>query len=452
MNRIELSRISVEGDKILYEITQDPGVGLLKQDRVDLFIRFHNVESIHVDLGKIPQSILAVPISLYLLPLTYFYKIELVLPTMDKMLYDQLPDIYKAYSNVYGPFKEEWRGKLTVKVLVDTPVQGNGAYDKVVFFSGGVDACSAGINNPGLKTLLVSIPDIEILAKNEGPLRKEKFSLVKAFSSVIDSDWILISNNFNAALFDDQKINRYLRMQRGLCSPAFEFDGWLGIKFLANMCCVAPLAYANGAKELIMGSGFSQLEEQLNLNDDGAHPSLSNSIGFAGIRFGEQDGLYTRRTQKVRNIIKWCNTHDKRVKLWTCFCDKSSQCGVCHKCVRTQLNILCAGENPKNWGFDNFDEKRFSHYMYRYKYFEKASCFLWDIVETIDAKRDYECCNDMLHWLKRMGYKEYLKRAEARKVWCNRIRWYIRIILLHKYPHYLKRMCERLVKLLKLAR
>ena len=444
MKRIELSRISVEGDRIFYEIVQDSDVELLKQDIVNLFIRVHNLESIHVDLARIPQSILAVPISLYLLPLTYFYKIELVLPIMDKELYERLPDIYAAYSNVYGPFKEEWRGKLTVRALADTPVQANGAYDKVVFFSGGVDACSAGINNPGRKTLLVSIPDIEILAKNEGPLREEKFSLIKAFSSVVDSDWVLISNNFNATLFDDKKINKDLRVQRGLSSPAFEFDGWLGIKFLANMCCVAPLAYAKGAKELIMGSGFSQIEDRRSLNDDGAHPSLSNSIGFAGIRFGEQDGLYTRRMQKVGNIVKWCNSHGKRVKLWTCFCDNSSQCGVCHKCVRTQLNILGTNENPKNWGFDNFDERKFSRYMYRYKFYEKNPCFLWDVIDTIDGKKNYTYCNDMLQWLRRIGYKQYVKRAKSRIVWHNRIGRLMKVFYVRKYPHYLKRICDRL--------
>ncbi|MBR3222430.1 MAG: hypothetical protein IKF72_09405 [Kiritimatiellae bacterium] len=452
MKRIELYRMVVEGDRILYEIVQDAGVGLLKQDRVKLFVRFHNLESVHVDLNKIPQSILAVPISLYLLPLTYFYKIELVLPTIDKMLYGRLPDIYAAYSNVYGPFKEEWRGKLTVKTIADTPAKDDEAYDKVVFFSGGVDACSAGINNPGRKTLLVSIPDIEILAKNEGPLREEKFSLIRAFSSVINSDWVLISNNFNAALFNDHEIKKELRTQKGLCSPAFEFDGWLGMKFLANMCCVAPLAYALGVKDLIMGSGFSQIEDRYNLNDDGAHPSLSNSIAFSGVRFGDQDGLYTRRTMKVSNIIKWCNSHGKRVKLWTCFCDKSSQCGVCHKCVRTQLNILCAGENPKNWGFENFDEKKFSHFMYWYRYYEKNPCFLWDVVDAIDTKRGYVCCNHMLHWLKRIGYKEYMKRARSRIVWLNRFRRIIRIFYVHKYPHYMKRICERLVKCLKSER
>ena len=216
MKRVVLSRIAVKGDRILYEITQDAGAGLLKQDIVELYVRFHCGENVNFVLGQIPQSMLAVPISLYLLPLTYFYKIEVVLPVMDKLLHERLPEIYAAYAKMYGPFQEGWRGKLTVNEVVETPAPQSGMHDRVVFFSGGVDACSAGINNPGRKSLLVSIPDIETQAKTEGPLREEKFALIKRFSKIVDSDWVLISNNFNAALYRDSEINNYLKTQLGL--------------------------------------------------------------------------------------------------------------------------------------------------------------------------------------------------------------------------------------------
>lgn len=450
MDKITLSRISIEDDRILYEITQDKGLGLLQQDKVALFIRFHCGEGVHIDLSKIPQSILAVPISLYLLPLTYFYKIELVLPVMDKELYERLPKIYAAYSKMYGPFSEDWRGKLTVGHVVDTPVANANRHDKIVFFSGGVDACSAGINNPGHNTVLVSIPDIEALAKNEGPLREEKFSLIQKFAGIVDSDWVLISNNFNASLYKDVEINSYLRTQKGLSSSAFNFDGWRGIKYLANMCSVAPLAYACGIKKLIMGSTFEPIEKTRANGNDGAHPLLSNSISFAGVRFDEQDELYTRRSAKVRRIIDWCNSHEKKVKMWVCFRDGSSQCGLCNKCVRTQLNILCASENPKDWGFDTFDEVKFSRLIKSYGYLD-TPCWHWDIDKAIDTNRDYPYCNDMLHWLKRVGYKEYLRKAKLRRVWRSRISRCIRIFFIHRYPHYLKRICERLVTHLKAA-
>lgn len=60
---------------------------------------------------------------------------------------------------------------------------------------------------------------------------------------------------------------------------------------------------------------------------------------------------------KSENIVSTFKNQGKHVRIWACFVDNSEQCGECAKCVRTQLNILCTGENPKDWGFARFDEK-----------------------------------------------------------------------------------------------
>lgn len=442
MKRIELVSCKADADTIHYVVCEDNGVGLLQNDRVDLFIKFHTDEKVKFDLKEIPQSILQIPISLFLLPITYFYKVELVIPEMDKGLYDRLPQIYNTYSKIYGPFKDEWRGNLTIKSIVDAPQIGDAKYDRVVFFSGGVDACHASINYPGGRTLLVSIPDIEHAAKNSGPLREEKFSLIKNFSSVVKSDWLLISNNFNNSLFKDDDIQIFLRSQRGLNSSAFVFDGWPGIKYLANMCSVAPIAYYFGIKELIMGSSFEQIEDKLLLNYDGANPELTDTIGFANTHFGEQEGLMVRRSKKVVNIIDWCNAHGVKTKLWACFRDGTAQCGFCAKCIRTQLNILCAGENPKDWGFENFSEKEYTRHIKSYKYVESNPCWLWDNLESIDDKKHYPYCDEVLHWLKSIGYKEYHRCSqEISKTKPSVLK---RLIAFRRYPHYVKKIATKL--------
>lgn len=414
MKRIEITNVSVENSTIHYEVRQEKGVDLFQKDVVNLFIKYHGDEHYDCDLSKVPQSILMLPISLYLVPLTYFYNVELVIPEMDSVLYERLPTIYDAYSKIYGPFKKEMGGVISVKKIVHNTPLTTGKYDKVVFFSGGVDACHAGINNPGKKSLLVSIPDIETLAKNEGPLREEKFSLIKSFSKVVNSDWLLISNNFNACLYQDAKIHKYLGEDLGLNSMAYKFDGWYGIKYLPNMCCVAPIAYATGIKSLVMGSGFEQIEDKCEVNLDGANPELTDAIRFLDVSFSEQDGLTTRRSAKVRNIINWCKEHSVRTKIWACFSDSSSQCGRCTKCIRTQMNILCAGENPKDWGFDNFNEKEYSNLIKSYRYAEFNPCWLWDNLETLEDDKVYPYCNELLHWLKKLGYKKYHKRTILR--------------------------------------
>lgn len=433
MKKIELVKAYAAANTIHYEVREEAGLGLLQSEHVNLFVRFHGDENLEYDLQNVPQSILMLPISLYLLPITYFYNVELVIPEMDRELYYRLPSIYDAYSKIYGPFDPNWRGKICVKRIVENKPVDNVKYCKIVFFSGGVDACHAGINNPGRKSLLVSIPDIECMAKNEGPLREEKFSLLKNFSKVVNSDWLLISNNFNAALYKDADINTYLGTVRGLNSLAFQFDGWAGIKYIANMCCVAPISYLTGANSLIMGSSFEQLEDKLEVNLDGANPSITDTIRFSNIFFEEQDGLLVRRSKKVNNIINWCKEHNIRTKMWACFADGASQCGFCGKCIRTQLNILCSGENPKDWGFENFDEYKYSKYIKSFYYREFNPCWLWDNVDSIDDSRTYPYCNSLLHWLKKLGYKEYMRLAEKR---AHRT-FFEKLADLSRYPHYI---------------
>lgn len=431
---IELTRIAVDGDTVKYEIHDNTGLGLLRKEKVEAQIQFHNADTFGFEPDKLPESVLALPITLYLLPVTFFYHIELILSSIDNTLYHNIPTLYAAYSQMYGPFKEEWRGKIVAKEIVANQMP-DARYDRIVFFSGGVDAIHAGINNPGKRNVLVSVPSIEVHSRNEGALRNEKFVMIKEFSRVIGSDWLLVANDFNQVVFDDEigrngKITRYLRNTLQLNTVAFNHSGFWGMRYIPNLCSVAPFAYAMGIKELIMGS--SLIEDKLEPALDGTNPLLTNGFKFVGISFAEQDGLYTRRSQKVKNIVSTFKNQGKHVRIWACFVDNSEQCGECAKCVRTQLNILCTGENPKDWGFARFDEKKFSQLVRSYCWFENSIDDVWGIIDSIDDSRTYPYSNELLHWLKRVGYKRYFNRSR----WMRKLMLNI-IFKFSKYPHYI---------------
>lgn len=432
---IEITKIVAVDDTIKYEIHDHTGLHLLKNEKVEAWVKYYNAESFGFSPEDLPESILAIPVTLYLIPVTWFYGVKLVVPSIDKTLYDDLSTIYAAYSKIYGPFKEEWRGKVTAKIVVENKMP-ESRFDNIVFFSGGVDALHAGIDNLGKRSVLVSVPSIESVEKtkkeNSGwDFLNAKSQLIREFSAISESDWLLITNNFLVNIFDDARIQYDLKNSFNLNSEAFLFDGWFGIKYLNNILSAAPFAYAMGISNLILGSAFEQLEDNLASNLDGANPELSDSIRFAGVFFGEQDGLYTRRSRKVKNILEWCIARGKKTRLWTCFADSTEQCCVCTKCVRTQLNILCAGENPVDWGFANFNEKNFSRLVRSYCYHDRNLCWLWDIVDSIDDSTIYPCCDKLLHWLKKVGYKRYSKRARF-------VSNVPRILKLHRYPHYVK--------------
>lgn len=442
MNKtIEVTHIAAKGDTIKYELRDHTDMGLLRKPAVEAWVKFHNADSFGFSAEGLPESILLIPITLYLYPITYFYGVELVVPSMDKELHEALPSIYEAYSKMYGPFKEEWRGKVTAGTVVENRLP-ESRFDKVVFFSGGVDAVHAGIDNPGKRSVLVSVPSIEAMERsgkeNEGEdFLKAKTVLIREFSSLVDSGWLVVVNNFMRDVFDDERILRDLKEKFGLGSAAFRADGWLGIRYVGNMCSTAPFAYVMGIRTFVMGSTFEPIEDHEDTNKDGAAPELSDTMRFAGISYAEQDGLHTRRSQKVKNIVNYFKRVHKTTKLWTCFGDDTTQCGKCNKCMRTQLNILSAGENPKDWGFDHFEERKFSHLIRSYAYAESIPAWLWDIIDSIESDRTYPYCNDLLHWLKRIGYKEYRRRVVI-------VRNVKRLFKIHRYPHFVKVLLNRI--------
>lgn len=443
---IEIVQVSASEDSIFYELRDNTGLQLLKNETVSAWIKFHNAACFDFSAKYLPEAILALPVTLYLLPATWFYGVELVVPSIDKILHDCLPSIYAAYSKLYGPFKKEWRGKVTAKTVVENEMT-ESRFDNIVFFSGGVDAIHAGVNNPGKKNVLVSVPSIEGPASSGKDIAGQNFLMAKSrliqdFSAVSGSDWLLITNNFRADIFDDVKIQYELEHAFKLNSTSFKMDGWFGMKYLGNLLSSAPFAYCMGIRKLIMGSAYEQLEDTQIPDLSGADPSLSASIKFAGIEFAEQDGLYTRRSQKVKNVIEWCTTHKKRTRFWVCYKGGKEQCCMCHKCVRTLLSILCEKQSPTDWGFADFDEKKFSNFIRKYHYYETEQGWIWDIIDTIDSNTVYPYCNETLHWLKRIGYKKYFKRAQQ----LHDMQKTLRIFKLHRYPHYAKVVLSRLAK------
>lgn len=82
---IELTRIVVDGDTIKYEIHDNTGLGLLRKEKVEAQIQFHNADAFGFEPDKLPESVLAIPIMLYLLPVTFF-----------------LP--YRTHTAIHGPY------------------------------------------------------------------------------------------------------------------------------------------------------------------------------------------------------------------------------------------------------------------------------------------------------------------------------------------------------------
>lgn len=56
---IELTRIAVDGDTVKYEIHDNTGLGLLRKEKVEAQIQFHNADAFGFEPDKLPESVLA---------------------------------------------------------------------------------------------------------------------------------------------------------------------------------------------------------------------------------------------------------------------------------------------------------------------------------------------------------------------------------------------------------
>ena len=79
--------------------------------------------------------------------------------------------------------------------------------------------------------------------------------------------------------------------------------------------------------------------------------------------------------------------------------------------------------------------------MRSYKYFDNAPQ-QWVIMDSIKDEKEYPYCNEMLHWLKGVGYREYAKRAERRR----QLRLALRVFKVWRYPHYAAVVMRRLFR------
>lgn len=90
-------------------------------------MKFHHAAWLSLFLARLARNpSWPIPISLYLLPATWFYGVDLVVPSMDKTLYECLPNIYETYSRIYGPFKKVWSGRVRPGAVVENKMGKSG--------------------------------------------------------------------------------------------------------------------------------------------------------------------------------------------------------------------------------------------------------------------------------------------------------------------------------------
>jgi hypothetical protein len=152
-------------------------------------------------------------------------------------------------------------------------------------------------------------------------------------------------------------------------------------------------------------------------------PDVDEQIAYAGTRV-VHDGFHRTRQEKIREVLAPFARRGHEVPLAVCYKpnrgrSSSLNCGVCEKCVRTQIGLLLEGVDPNACGFrfsaETVDEivGRFAGYRYA---FDGVTTAMWvDLQRLIpdDPARlpDVHGSRRFFAWLRSFDVPAYERRA-----------------------------------------
>lgn len=319
-------------------------------DNLKKYFNFFNQEisyrGLESDLSNFPDGIVVIPTISNLLPLIWFYDVNLVVDELDKTFYDNISEIKKGYSKMF-PFIE-FKGKVSCKNIVDY------SYDvknnSVVLFSQGLDSSNTVINNLDKNLFLLTLHGADLpLEEIEG--FKNLSNSITDFASSVNCENIFARSSFrknlNYAALDNTLPNEMKK------SWWHQFQH--GIAIISHAVIVA---YAKKSNNILIASSLSDECAKFNnveYNRCASSPIIDNKFKFSSCGV-IHDGYEYEKLDKLKNVIDY-SKQKGFVRLRVCYTSRNGDnCSKCDKCSRLILSLISENENPLNYGFNVTDE------------------------------------------------------------------------------------------------
>lgn len=306
---------------------------------------FENVfySSYKVNIEAVPNSIAIIPFLSNILPIAWFFDLNIKCKEIDKTFYEALPEIKKGYEEMYPLIN--FGGNLEVEKIVESE---NENKKEATLFSGGVDAYCTLLRHIETKPDIVTIFGADIkLNDNRGINNVNKIN--KEIARELNLNYQEIYSNFRDIL---NYHNLYKGMQKDLKGEWWhDFQHGIGLIGL-----VTPLSYINGYNKVYIASSFCVTQK-------GQYTCASDPIIDNRFKYGNtvtvHDGYELDRQDKI-NLI--CKAKRKlgipEIKLRVCWQSTGGKnCCHCEKCYRTIMGIITEKENPNDYYF-NFDKNK----------------------------------------------------------------------------------------------
>ena len=294
-----------------------------------------------IDLTKLDESIVTIPFILSIIPVVWISNETYSIDVMDKDLYHSLQKIKEVFQMFYP--HHSWSGELIPKKLVTNTIGPSNELDQpalALLFTGGLDSVNTSISHVDTKQLLITAWGADVKVR-ENKTWTRVLEQCRKFSQTYGHDHTFVKSNlreFTEIPYLYAKVPRW----------------WVHVSYVLSLAgLTAPLLVLRNISTLGIAATFTaEYPYQL-----GGHPAIDNNISFAGSSV-YSTGSDKDREQKVMNINAICKEKELPLpRLRVCWSDPLGEnCLECEKCIRTCVNIIAAGQMPREYGF-NIDTK-----------------------------------------------------------------------------------------------
>ena len=337
------------------------------------------------DASGIPEAILSIPFIGMMLTASMLLDLDIHVPVVERTFYDCLQSVRHVYKEMFPA--SHFNFNVTADSIQEINYE---SHMKATFFTGGVDATSALIENINLKPILLNIWGGDVRLTDPSS-HQELETYFKQLSEALNLDYAFVKT-------DGREM--WLEMDLDLLLPYHmdskrNHDWWASIAHILSMTTtIAPFAYLQGIETCYIGSSYVDGTNIFDSNNE----KLISAIRFGSTHFEGVDGQIDR-LGKTKKIIDFHNSTGTNFQLKDCWNRVAGEnCSNCEKCYRTIMGIVANGGKPNDFGF-TVNNETFQRIKKMLKNSKVNEAFWIPIVDSFKANKSQWKDNPNLSWI-----------------------------------------------------
>lgn len=396
---IRLTAVSVDGNRVQYEYTNDPKLDKYFNKETPFFIEYQDPG---IDFSNVPNSILSVPFVTNLLPLAWMFDVTIEVDELDATFYQSIEQIKQGFEKIYP--QVQFSGTVSVKKIVsNTYINSN---NSVCLFSGGVDAMYTLLKHRKEHPTLINVWGVDISFDDiQGHTEVEQHN--NKVAETFQCKYICVKSTLRSFL------NEHLLNQEAYA--ILEDYWWHGTQHSIGLLSIlAPYNYLMRTGVNYIASSFTEKEFQMGVKCV-SYPVVDEALRFASTKM-IHDGYESQRIDKIRYICSSFRKENRSLELKVCFhFEKGKNCSSCEKCYRTMMAILIFDPDLNRYGFHltHKDARKIRWFLQR----NQIGVFRWEPIRQAYIEND---ANKDIQWLKNFHFNETTSlKSRIHRAWAK---------------------------------